>query len=285
MDELSKLFALMEAQETRLLGIAHCIVPKEEEVPIIESVFIPPPMLLPDKQEDILVPEPAPEVFQPPISVEMDKMQDEPLINNDKPAPPSDVPSFILNSLTNSAEIAVAEEPIKEIISTTSATTTTSTTTTTTTTTTTQIPMPNPDDNNIDIVTHTEKMNVLTTVPDTLLMNFENDTVLNSLNYIKQLENTTVLEATPSTNLISSIPQSTESPDTPIPSTTPSIAEIILGEMESVSKSPEPDNYIYETFSPISPVDIGAVSSFQRNDHLVLAEEPPEIPNDAVPVA
>lgn len=44
-------------------------------------------------------------------------------------------------------------------------------------------------------------------------------------------------------------------------STTPPVAEIILGEIESISKSPEPDNYIYETFSSMPPVALPPVVS------------------------
>lgn len=50
MDGLSKLFDLMEAQETRLIGIAHCIVPKEE-IQAVESLLISP--LIPMLQETI----------------------------------------------------------------------------------------------------------------------------------------------------------------------------------------------------------------------------------------
>lgn len=277
MDELSKLFAQMEAQETRLLGIAHCIV-RQEEMPIIESDFIPPP---PPEPEPVPLPvpvpseaEPKPEIVPVVLAAEVESSNNEPMIDiSEKNSlnAPSDVPSLILTTLIAAA--AVTEEPIKETIIPNAITTT-------------EMPIPNPDDNNVDIVTHTEhtdKPNALVTVAVvTVPPSAENDTVINSLNYIKKLENVTVLEGPPSTtNLKSSVPQ-TETLEVPTTSTSSSIAEIVLGEMESVSKSPEPDNYIYETFSPISPVDIGEVTSLQRNEHLVLAEEPPEILNDAV---
>lgn len=267
MDELSKLFALMEAQETRLIGISHCIVPKEEEIPIIEPVFVPPNV--PQIEEEI-----KPAILQVLMPVQSTKntenIQDVLQINSKESVQQiaaSDVPSLILSSLKNSAAVASTEQPTKEIIST---------------------PVPNPDENNIDNTAHTEKSietiesSVMTAVPATI-STIENGTIYN------KLENMTVLETTPSPNLKSFIPQTTEIPEIPIPATSPSIAEIFLGEMESVSKSPEPDNYIYETFSPISPLDNGAMSSLQqiqRNEHLVLPEEPPEIPNvAAVPAA
>lgn len=65
--------------------------------------------------------------------------------------------------------------------------------------------------------------------------------------------------------------------------TTPSEAEIILDEIESISKSPEPDNYIYETFSSVPPVvqqvmldDSFANNVKPTNDQTEVAEEPPE---------
>lgn len=269
MDELSKLFALMEAQETRLLGIAHCIVPKEEEIPIIESIFVPPSVPLTtdevDEEERPLSGlQPAILKVLMPIQP-IKKTEDELQINSEKSVviTPSDVPSLILNSLMNSAAAAITEQSIKEIILTT-----------------TETSAPN-------IIAHTQQSfeqiesSVSSTVSDTVPLIIENATVYN------KLENMTVLETTPSPNLKSFLPQTTETPEISIQSTSPnrSIAEIVLGEMESVSKSPEPDsNYIYETFSPISPAE--DVSSLQRNEHLVLPEEPPEIPNvAAVPAA
>lgn len=290
MDELSKLFAVMEAQETRLLGIAHCIVPKEEEIPIIEPLFVPPnesitPEEIKEEEEKAIESElqaiiPNGEEITNKIGNAPDEAQDKGIL-----IAPDDVPSVILSTLMKSATVAINDQTIKEIILTT----------------TTETPMPNPDENsiqnNIDIVSRTEpsieliESSVLSTVLDTLPLIVENVTVYN------KLENRTVLaETTPSSsNPISFIPQSssplpsqqqqtsTETPDIPKLSTSPSIAEIILGELESISKSPEPDNYIYETFSPIVPVNTAAISSpsLQRNEHLVLPEEPPE----AVPAA
>lgn len=53
MDGISQLFDLMEAQETRLFGEAHCIVPKEEAE--VDAIIIEPvPESIPE-----FVPEPA----------------------------------------------------------------------------------------------------------------------------------------------------------------------------------------------------------------------------------
>lgn len=293
MDELSKLFAIMEAQETRLLGIAHCIVPKEEEeIEIIESepiVFIPPsvPETAELEEEDeqkkeqekhIQELESKPEILQSLIPADPEKLEDlpeeqQPTNDQNTSNIPIDVPSLILSTLAKSSAVAVTIEPVKDAISIT-----------------TETPAPNPDENNIDIVTHTDKINestnVLTTDPVIAQSNADNGNASTSLNYISDLENITVLETTlPTPNQKPFIPQATEISEPLTPSTSPSIAEIILGEMETASKSPESDNYIYETFSPISPVNIDEMSSFQRNDHVILAEEPPEIVNDAVPAA
>lgn len=288
MDELSKLFAVMEAQETRLLGIAHCIVPKEEEeIPIIEPLFVPPNEPIPEEikaEEDKAIESELQAIIpnEEEITNKIGNAQDEAPEKGILVAP-DDVPSVILSSLMKSATVAITDQPIKEIILTT----------------TTESPMPNPDENsiqnNIDIVSRTEpSIELIESSVDTVPLIVENVTVYN------KLENRTVLaETTPSSsNPKSFIPQSstplplppaqpqqttTETPDIPKLSTSPSIAEIILGELESISKSPEPDNYIYETFSPIAPVNTAAISSpsLQRNEHLVLPEEPPE----AVPAA
>lgn len=304
MDELSKLFAVMEAQETRLLGIAHCIVPKEEEIPIIEPVFVPPPAEDPAEAPEVEEKRPKPEkeevkeaeleqakedviekdeianekenapvkaeVMPPEVDVMLAEVE-EPVADSAMNAVFPQEVAVILSTIAHSA--AKAEEPVMEVVFTT-----------------TETHVPNPDDNNVDIVTHTEKPMVSSTTEAAVALSVDlgadNDTAPSSLNYIKHVENITVLDEPPASADLtnqSSITQATESSDVPTPSTSPSIAEIVLGEMESVSKSPESDNYIYETFSPISPVDIGAVATFQRNDHLVLAEEPPEIP--AVPAA
>lgn len=301
MDELSKLFALMEVQETRLLGIAHCIVtkdivPKEEEIPDIEPVFVPPSMLSAQDELEKSTPIPSNSDLIPAHATnQTENSEIDQIIEPEKRIleMPSDVPSIILSSLSKSI---VTEEPIKEIIPTT-----------------TDVQIPNPNENDVDIVTYTEKLNVLTAVPDA-----ENDTVLNALNYINKLESVTVISTNykstthlPTENIesttastsslppplttssttslpiksISTSPSSFILLTTPPPPTSPPIAEIVLGEMESVSKSPESDNYIYETFSPISSVNISAISTFHQSDHLVLAEEPPELPNDAVSAA
>lgn len=247
MDELSKLFASMEVQETRLLGIAHCIVPKEEEHPFIEPIFVPSSVSLTsaiNKQTDSLPEQTKGDIE--PINSDIN------VINE-----PSDVPSLILSSLTNSLSATITESTIKDVIPTT-----------------TEIQPLNPDENNIAIVTHMAnsnesiKTNVLPMVSATIPLNGNDVTAPSSLN--NKLENMTVLEVTPSTN-VKSLPQTTET----LPTSSPSIAEIVLGEMESVSQSPESDNYIYETFSP---VNFDTASSLQRNEHIILPEKPPEIP-------
>lgn len=321
MDELSKLFAQMEEQETRLLGIAHCIVPKEEELPIIEEVpvFVPPPpeastptptltptstpmpqqlpqlLLMSSELKENLSDDSQSNTVQD-LSLETEKSTKKPLdeidSNSLNTADTVDtVPSVILTSIISNTVTAptIAETLNKdiEIVITT------------------QMPISNPAENNdVDIVMHTQIktetiLNVLSTVaaivPATSPMpTVQNDSANNPQHHIiNNLENVTVLNENPppasstttSTTTTTSINSQTVKNDVQITSSTvqpSSIAEIILGESESVSKNPEPENYIYETFSPISPVD---VSSLQRNEHIVLAEEPPEIPNDAVPAA
>lgn len=330
MDELSKLFAQMEEQETRLLGIAHCIVPKEEEVPIIEEVpvFVPPP-----PQPSTSTPQPQLQPQQLPqllltaselkenlssdsqsnlvqdSSIPTERATKKPTIeeiDSNTVITADTVPSVILTSITNTVTAPTIAETLDkdiEIIVTT------------------QIPIPNPAENNdVDIVMSVQAVktestqNVLSTVPTMVsatvttatspmpIVQNENENTNNesSQSEIQKLENATVLNENPppptstmasihATQTMKNDVQITSSPTSLSSSASASstaqpssIAEIILGEMESVSKNPEPENYIYETFSPISPVE---VSPIQRNEHIVLAEEPPEIPNDAVPAA
>lgn len=292
MDELSKLFAQMEAQETRLLGIAHCIVPKEE--PTIESIFVPPPSLpssnTKDLIEPVVFPEPVPALIVPiemPIilpskpeeNLTFEKPTNERFVENEPISiiVPDEVPSKIIATLTKTV---IADIPITEIIITSTDSTSL-----------------NPDENNVDIITPAERLAHTTNLPISIVqptpavvvataMTEENDTIINTINYINKLENVTVLQSASTKPTIPPQTQSMEAPIAIVTSAPSSIAEIVLGEMDAVSKNPEADNYIYETFSQISPVDIGEVSStLQRNEHLVIEDEPPEIPNDAVPAA
>lgn len=317
MDELSKLFAQMEAQETRLLGIAHCIVPKEEEVPIIEEVpvFVPPP---PEPSTSTSAPtpqtQPQPQLQQLPQLLlmtselkenlsgdsQLNTVQDLPIATEKSTNKPiieeidssntlitvDTVPSVILTSITNTVTAPTIDETLDkdiEIVVTT------------------QIPIANPAENNdVDIVmnpqTKTDSTSsVLITVSTTMVPAATSPIPIaqnesDSQHHIENFENATVLNENPPppTSTMASVHQSqtANSNDVQVTSSSSaappsSIAEIILGEMESVSKNPEPENYVYETFSPASV----EVSPLQRNDHIVLAEEPPEIPNDAVPAA
>lgn len=193
---------------------------------------------------------------------------------------PLDVPSLILSSFANADDNVSTESPLKEINATTEV---------------------YAADNTIDIYSNNDKLNSLVLMtPETIAKSTENKTVSNSLDYSKIADNisSSVLKTSqPNVNIesiatttlpSSSISSISQAPDqgTQLSSTSPSIAEIVLEKIESISKSPETDNYIYETFSPISPVNIDRVSSIQQNDHLVIAEEPPEsISIDSVPAA
>lgn len=306
MDELSKLFAQMESEETRLLGIAHCIVPKEEDVPIIEEVPVfvqstpasappqqpkqlPQLLLMSSELKENLSEDSQSNAVQDLSVATVEVSTNKPFdgIDTNKLNTAATVPSVILTSLTNAVTAPTIAETLNtqdiEIIITT------------------QIPISNPDENNVDIVMNTQKIentfNVLSTVPTIVPVTspipiVQNESASNPHNFIKNFENVTVLDENPpqissttSTQSQSQSQSQTLNNDVQIASSTSqpsSIAEIVLGEIESVSKNPEPENYIYETFSPISPVEI---SPIQRSGHIVLAEEPPEIPNDAVPAA
>lgn len=294
MEELPKLMAMMEAQETRLLGFAHCIVPKEEII-VEPSVFIPQQLQIATKNI-LQTPPDLVQIIEPLESIDYD-------LSNRQQASKTDSVSAnaaITNNLPpNESEQSVLMDETINL--------TTAIAATTTTTTSSHISAPNPDENNVDILTNTEKM-LLLPLPVLHLDLFNKDkhnSLINTMENASTAQSVSVLESTTVKNdektaadissiLSSSVTSTT--PSQPIPlllfktetiisSTTPPIAEIILGELKSVSKSPEPDNYIYETFSPISPVDIGSITSIQQNDHIVIAEEPPENIPDAVPAA
>lgn len=273
MDELTKLFGLMEAQETRLLGIAHCIVPKEE-IPLVESVFAAPAMpetidnpILETESKILKVLMPTGPVNSPnPANTDTNELESQTPANNVLP--------MIISSLANSGMPLLIDESAKQISATIITTTTVAPTTTTT-----ETNLPNLDENNF-----------IPSIPTIITASHnENDTDNESMNSVqngpnlelttKQFIETIFITTTPPPP--SFIPLSTTQKSQDTPSTTPSIAEIVLEEI--VSQNPEPDNYIYETFSPVSKVNIDTVSNVQRTDHLVLAEEPPEpMPDDAV---
>lgn len=298
MDELPKLMGIMEAQETRLLGFAHCIVPKEEIMVASSPIF--------DSQPIPLLQETEPREAKLPISTRsMTQSKDDimqllvPLDNDKSNAVGStDTQIYQAENMNHSNAAPMQDESARLILSDDSVVNTVATTTNAYT--------PNPNENNVEIVTKTEKSVLLqldlakdmkssfdviqvvenvsnAQITSVLELNTErSDTVPTLSSSLSSLPPTQSTMAT----LVTAPPQpATVTPKAhiaPVP-TKPSIAEIILGELESISKSPEPDNYIYETFSPMSPMNIGSVSSTQRNDHIVIAEEPPEnIPNDAV---
>lgn len=272
MDELSKLFGLMEAQETRLLGIAHCIIPKEE-IPLVESVFaqqalpaMPENAILRPESELIKVLIPAGTILNNPnVPADTDTNELE------KIGPTNDILPVIISSLANSGTPLLPDDSLKTILMMTATTTTTE-------------------------PSHIDENNFIPSIP-TAAMHQANDTQsFNSEQFERKVNNnepvthivdysTMKMETvtTASVSYVTSmLPTTTsQSHETYMQTTLSSIDEIVLEEI--VSQNPEPDNYIYETFSPASKVNIDDVSNVQRTDHLVLAEKPPEpVPNEAI---
>lgn len=270
MNELSKLFGLMEAQETRLLGIAHCIIPKEE-IPRVESVFaqqampvMPENAILRPESELIKVLIPAGAILNNPnVPADTDTNELE------KRTPTNDVLPLIITSLDNSGRPLLQDDSPKTILTTTTAKTTKP--------------------------SHVDENNIIPSIPtdtahqanDTQSFNSEKferkDNDNNSVTHI--IDSTMKIETvtTASSSYVTSILTTTasQSLETYNQTTSSSIDEIVLEEI--VSQNPEPDNYIYETFSPASKINIDEESNVQRTDHLVLVEKPPEpIPSEAV---
>lgn len=267
MDELSKLFGLMEAQETRLLGIAHCIIPKEE-IPSVESVFaqqalpaMPENAILRPESELIKVLIPAGTILNNPnVPADTDTNELE------KIGPTNDILPVIISSLANSGTPLHQDDSLKM----------TSTLQTTTE------------------PSHIDENNFIPSIPtdalhpanDTQSLNTErkdnnSEPIVTHIIDYSTMKMETVTTASAS-YVTSMLPATTsQSHETYMQTTSSSIDEIVLEEI--VSQNPEPDNYIYETFSPASKVNSDDVSNVQRTDHLVLAEKPPEpIPNEAV---
>lgn len=307
MDEVSKLFGLMEAQETRLSGIAHCIVPKEV-IPNAPSVYVVPPLTLPLIPTLAMINSPMPVlpkalydspsgIVQVLLPIAAEKVEEMVAITT-TPTPTAKPVSFSSSTTpTYSPEtIAASTEMIKPIsvpqiilkISIDELSTVVNKT---------DIPVStsNPDDNNIDIINDTTHI-ATSSLPFNITINSVTETVTETLTVTESdkdtvaqtetdTETTTIISTTNSTVPTLSVLSTTLSTTT-LPSTvttTSSVAEIVLGKLETISAAPEPDNYVYETYSPVPQV-IGPM--VERAQQLVIVEEPPEIlPNDPAPAA
>lgn len=271
MDELSKLFGLMEAQETRLLGIAHCIIPKEE-IPLVESVFaqqtvpvLPENAILRPESELIKVLIPTGTILNKPnVPAETESNELE------KKAANNNVLPVIISTLADSGTLLLQDDSLKTIL-------------VTTTTTATITEPSHMDENNFipSIATDTlHQANKTQSSKSEQIHERDNDSDIDpethSIDSTMKTETVTTASSSYTTSILTTPSQSH---DTYMQTTSSSIDEIFLEEI--VSQNPEPDNYIYETFS--SKLKVDDVSNVQRNDHLDLAEKPPElIPNEHV---
>lgn len=266
MDELSKLFGLMEAQETRLLGIAHCIIPKEE-IPLVESVFA----------QQALPVMPENEILRPESELIRVLIPTGTILNNlnlppdtdtnelEKKTPANDVLP-VIPSLANSGTPLLQDDSLKKILMMTTATTT---------------EPRHIDENNFIPSIPTDTVHQANNTQSFNSEQFDrkdNDPATRIIDSTMKMETVTIASSSYVSSILTTISQSHESN---MQTTSSSIDEIVLEEI--VSQNPEPDNYIYETFSPASKVNIDDMSNVQRTDHLVLAEKPPEpIPNEAL---
>lgn len=303
MDELSRLFVAMESQETRLLGIAHCIVPKEQLPIEVPPVFVAP--LLPAS------------ILNAPIPALSKAILDS------KPGIVQLIMPVALEP--TSAPSTTASTPISASTAETASKTTSSETLETTT-------MPIAE--TIVIVTQSEAEFIATT-PKEVEDNLTADRSMESTNFTetkvaesqanmssndvnidnKVMEGSHVeRDSAPSMTTTPSVTETIETTTRPIvittstfssiqplleeeegesstatpvsievTTTTAPVAEIILRQQETISMAPEQDNYVYETFSVVPEV-IGPMD--ERAQQLVLVEQPPEdLPNDAAPAA
>lgn len=282
----------MEFQETRLLDIAHCIVPKEE----------------------ILMPDPEPEKPIPimPGSMLMLKLQ-----NITVPA----------SAVLRQQEVIVAPPTTQKIPI--KATTTAPSTTTTITPKTPIDSTTNPsqliDDTVPSMVVQDQQIeddrdeiyssdsddntsftsDVITNPVDRLTETIQNETIENSQsNYVEnQTSNDSNNSNVEMSNNITEKVLSSHIDDNASASTandtdaiqiqpvlnnasasSTTSAEIVLDDIETISKAPEQENYLYEVFSPPAPIMANPERSSQQQ--IVLVEEPPEtIADDLAPAA
>lgn len=311
MDDLSSLFVAMETQDTRLLGIAHCIVPKEQLPVDPPPVFVAPPItLLPAN----ILNTPIPAISKAILGSKPGIVQlIIPIATETTAAPSTTTDTPITSTTIETTPQTISSKII--IIDTTTVPTPLSTTfgrmeadiT---------VATPKEDVNNISAEQSTESSNSTEPMmPGLLATNMHSNDINIDDKYRGEPE--IVLESTtPSTKTIPSVTEtnepttrtivittstfsstqpvlqtvesSTVSTSTPVTvevmTTTPlSVAQIILRQPETISMAPEQDNYVYETFSSVPEV-IGPMD--ERAQQLVLVEEPPEsLTNDAAPAA
>lgn len=304
MDDLSSLFVAMETQETRLLGIAHCIVPKEEL-----PVFVAPPITLlpanilnapiPAISKAILDSKPGIVQLIMPIATET-----------------TTAPSTTTNTPTTTTTIETTPKTLSiAIIDTTTVPTPLSEIIFAQTEADINVATSKEDVNNIAVEQSSESSNPTEPIMSELLATNMHSNDINIDKYRDQPEivyesttsTTTTIPSVTETNVpttrtivittstfsstepvLQAVETTTVSTSTPAPiemmTTTPlSVAQIILRQPETISMAPEQDNYVYETFSSVPEV-IGPMD--ERAQQLVLVEEPPEsLPNDAAPAA
>lgn len=313
MDDLSRLFVALESQETRLLGIAHCIVPKEQLPIEPPSVFVAPP-----------IPLLSANILNAPIPALSKALLDSkpgivqlimPVVVETTAAPTTTTP---VPTTTTSAPITITT------IETTPKTIASETIETTTTASVAEVIIvqtdvefiaatPKDTENKIAVEKPISTNATEVKIPESFATNMHNNEV--NIDSKNVEEPAIVYSTTPSTTTIPSVtetietttrpivittstfssiqpvlqadPTTTASASTLVPidvTTTPqSVAEIILRQPETISMATEQDNYVYETFSSVPEV-IGPMD--ERAQQLVLVEEPPEnLPNDAAPAA
>lgn len=306
MDDLSRLFVALESQETRLLGIAHCIVPKEQLPMEPPSVFVAPPIPLlsanilnapiPALSKALLDSKPGIVQLIMPVVVETTAA---PTTTTSVPTTITTIETTPKTITSETIETTTTAAVAEVIIVQTDAEFTAAT--------------PKDTENKIAVESPISKIAAEVKIPESFATNMHNNEV--NIDSKNVEEPAIVYSTTPSTTTIPSVTETIETTTRPIvittstfnsiqpvlqavSSTTPStstlvpidvtttpqsVAEIILRQPETISMATEQDNYVYETFSSVPEV-IGPMD--ERAQQLVLVEEPPEnLPNDAAPAA
>lgn len=301
----------MEAQETRLLGVAHCIVPvPKEDIPINPLSFVPqqlpPPPQIPIIPTNIInaeiltksILESSPAIVQVivpgPVLIQSMPSKDNEFIEK------SEIPIITSMPLTTSTASPTVSKELPELanpsvksvpaietiiasISTEPAILPSSTT---------------PNTFNFELNATVNEIDNAVHLPNAVLQNLTDDTQLPlvattpvdpTISIVLEQQSVEVTTL-PTVTTTATVKESRNQSSSVLPSQTnatptlampTAVAETNSNEQDTEASAPESDNYVYETFSSVPQV-FGPMSDRTQAQQLVIVEEPPEMLKDGV---
>lgn len=310
-DELTELTGLMEAQETRLLGVAHCIVPvpKEDipiafvpqqlpsppEIPIIstnimnpqiisKSLLQPPPPIV-----QVIIPEPILTQSIQSKENEFAEKTETPVIITTTPSTTSTtIPTIIVEPVVIASPMIKSVPEISAIETVIASISTEPTIPSSSTT---------PNSSNLELNSTVNEIDNAVNLPSVSLQNLTvadtqvppaattpvNPTVSVVLEQ-QAVEVTTLPTSTATVTITESSSNQSSSSVLPLQTNptpvlpVPTVAAEV-NQPDTETSAPESDNYVYETFSSVPQV-FGAMSDRTQAQQLVIVEEPPEMLKD-----